>query len=56
MAEGLEKGLEKGRPEGLAEGKKMERFDIARKALQRGLAVADVAALTGLTEDEIRKL
>ena len=56
LAEGLEKGLEKGRPEGLAEGKKMERFDIARKALQRGLAVADVAALTGLTEDEIRKL
>lgn len=54
--EGKAEGLAEGLAQGMEEGKKQERLDIARKALQRGLAVADVAALTGLPEEEIRSL
>jgi hypothetical protein len=40
----------------ITEYKKEERFAIARNALHMGMTIADTSRLTGLTEDEIRKL
>lgn len=56
MAQGMAQGMAEGLAQGMEEGKKQERLEIARKALEKGLAVADVAALTGLPEEEIRSL
>ena len=49
---GLEKGLEKGR----AEGETQASLRIAKKLLSQGMSIPDVAAATGLTEQQIIKL
>jgi len=46
--EGLEEGVQKGREEG--------RSEVARKMLERGVAIGFVAETTGLTEDQIAAL
>jgi predicted transposase/invertase (TIGR01784 family) len=46
--DGLEKGLEKGKTE--------ERIAIARNMLERNMAVTDIAGITGLSFDEIKKI
>jgi predicted transposase/invertase (TIGR01784 family) len=61
LAEGLEKGLEKGRAEGRAEGleKGLEKGRaegiraVARKMKQNGLSDADIAQMTGLSNEEV---
>lgn len=55
-AEGQAEGQAVGRIEGLAEGKKQEQLEIARKAKLKGMNVADIAELTGLTKEEIEVL
>ena len=42
--------------EGRTEGRTEERRDIARNALQMGMAIADISRLTGIDGEEIRKL
>ena len=45
-------GMEEGRAEGRAE----EKNNIARKMLANGLSIEQIALITGLTEQEIKKL
>ena len=45
-----------GEARGKVEGKIEERLVIARNALHMGMTIAQTSALTGLTEDEIRKI
>ena len=48
----LKNSLDTAREEGKIEGK----IEIASKAMKKGLSIADIVDLTGLTEDEIKKL
>ena len=62
--EGLEEGLEKGREAGLSEGlgqgrtegRTAERIAIARRLLERGETVEEVAAVTGLSPHDVAHL
>ena len=49
-------GYAKGLAEGLAEGIKRRKVEIARKMLQRGMAAEEVAELTNLTVQDIKKI
>jgi predicted transposase/invertase (TIGR01784 family) len=53
---GMEKGMEKGVAKGMAKGMEQNRKDTARSALAKGLSVTDVADITGLDEETVRKL
>ncbi len=63
-AEGLEagraEGLEAGRAEGLeagrAEGEKLKQTEIARNMKKMGMDVGTIAAITGMSEEEITKI
>ena len=50
------RGESKGRAKGRAEGRAEERVALARKMKQRGMAVAEIAELTDLTEEELARL
>jgi flagellar biosynthesis/type III secretory pathway protein FliH len=54
--EGLEQGREEGLSEGLDEGRTAERLAIARRLLERGETVEQVAELTGLSPDDVADL
>ena len=54
--EGKEEGLKVGREEGRAEGAKQNSFDIAKRMLEKGIAIETISELTGLTEKEISEL
>jgi predicted transposase/invertase (TIGR01784 family) len=56
LEEGRQQGLEEGRQEGLQEGRQEAKYAIARAMLAKGLDVAVVAELTGLTPEEIAVL
>lgn len=45
----------KGRKEGLAEGKAEGKAEVARAMLSAGMPVGQIAALTGLTEEQIKE-
>ena len=49
-------GYAKGLAEGLAEGIKRRQVEIARKMLQRGMAVDDVAEVMDMTIQEIKEM
>ena len=57
---GLEKGeaigLEKGRKEGLEEGRLEAKLETAKNLKSMNLSIESIAAATGLTEDQVRKL
>ena len=57
IQKGLEQGRAEGRAEGLAEGinegARNKSFEIARNMLKLGLPISDVAAVTGLSEDDL---
>ena len=55
-AEGYAKGFAEGFVEGLAEGIKRRKVEIARKMLQRGMAVDDVAEVMDMTIQEIKEM
>ena len=49
-------GYAKGLAEGLAEGIKRRKVEIARKMLQRGMAVDDVAEVMDMSIQEIKEM
>ena len=50
---GCLEGKEEGRVEGREEGEKCKALDVAFKMKQRGVALEDIMAITGLTKEEI---
>ena len=60
LQEGEARGIEKGRSEGLQEGKAQGEYDkavsIARTLLGRGLSEEDIAQITGLAIEQVRKI
>ena len=55
-AEGHAEGHAEGRAEGIAEGIEFSKVEIARKMLQRGMAVEEVAELMDMKVKEIKKI
>ena len=55
-AEGHAEGHAEGRAEGIAEGIEFSKVEIARKMLQRGMAAEEVAELTNMTVQDIKKI
>ena len=55
-AEGLKQGREEGRVEGRVEGREEGHADVAKAMLKRGMDIKTIAELSGLTEEEIKKL
>jgi len=53
---GIEKGIEKGIDQGIEIGEKKNRSEIARKMMQKGIAIDDVMEITGLSREEIEKV
>ena len=54
--EGLKEGKQEGLKEGEMKGERKGKRQIARALLARDMAVPDIAAITGLSEEEIRKI
>ena len=54
--QGIEEGRTQGREEGRTQGQLLEKIAIAQKLLVGGFAVADVVAITGLSQSDIQKL
>lgn len=54
--EGYAKGFAEGFVEGFAEGIKFSKVEIARKMLQRGMAVEEVAEVMEMTIQEIKEM
>jgi predicted transposase/invertase (TIGR01784 family) len=54
--QGLAEGLTKGETKGLAEGIAKNRQETARKMKELGDSAEKIALVTGLSEEEIRKL
>lgn len=52
----FEEGKAKGRLAGKREGKIEGKIEVALNALKRGFSVKVIAEMTGLSENEIRKL
>lgn len=56
MMKGREEGREEGRKEGRKEGKEEEKRTIARKLVNKGLSIVEIASITGLKQEEIEKI
>ena len=54
-AEGRAEGFSAGEAKGLAEGEVKGKMEVARAMKAKGLGMALIAELTGLSEEEIRK-
>ena len=54
--EGLAEGMELGMKKGMKKGMNQKALDIARKMLSKGMEDATIMEITGLTQEEIRKL
>ena len=52
----LETAEEKGLKKGLEEGKNKRNIEIAKKMLQKGIALENIIEITGLTQEEIEKI
>ena len=55
-AEGIKEGIEQGIKDGEAKGKLEEKMAIAKKLLAQGVKVNIIAAVTGLSQQNIEKL
>ena len=55
-ASGRAEGLAEGLAEGRAEGEKRAKLDMAKQLLQHGLSKEEIATVTGLSIDQLRKL
>ncbi|MEQ8172961.1 MAG: Rpn family recombination-promoting nuclease/putative transposase [Candidatus Eremiobacterota bacterium] len=53
---GLEEGIEKGIEQGKEAGKKEEKIETARKLFKKKFSVEEICEITGLSEDEIKKI
>ena len=56
MRTAREKGLEEGREDGIKEGAKLEKLEIAKNMLKKGIDIQTIEEITGLTKEEIEKL
>lgn len=56
LQEGLQEGLQKGLQQGLQKGENKAKEEIAKKMLKEKLEISLIGKLTGLSEEEIRKL
>jgi hypothetical protein len=56
LQQGLQKGKLEGRYEGLLEGKKEGKLETARKLKQKGMDLAEIAEITGLSPEDLEKL
>ena len=54
--QGRAKGRIEGKAEGREEGKADEKISIAKKMLEKKMSMEDISELTGLTEEEIKKI
>ena len=54
--EAREEGLERGIEEGLERGRHEERLELVRKMLSKGLPLAVVSDVTGLSLEELESL
>ena len=54
--EGLKKGREEGREQGREQGRQEEKIEIAKKMIGMGLDLKSIEKLTGLSEEEIKRL
>ena len=53
---GREEGLKEGREQGRTEGRVEERLAVARRMLEAGVSIDQVATFTGLTVDDLAKM
>jgi predicted transposase/invertase (TIGR01784 family) len=56
MAKGIEQGMAKGIEQGMAKGIEQGKIDVALKMKALGMAIVDIAKVTGLTEEAINSL
>ena len=56
IVKGMEEGIAKGMEKGIAEGEWMKAQTIAGNLKNAGLSIAEIAKVTGLSEDEINSL
>ena len=56
LKEGREQGRKEGREEGRTEGRVEERIAVARRMLEAGVSIDQVAIFTGLTVDDLAKM
>lgn len=56
LVKGMEEGIAKGMEKGIAEGEWMKAQTIAGNLKNAGLSIAEIAKVTGLSEDEINSL
>ena len=56
LEEGRAEGLEQGLEQGLKQGSNKKALKIAKNMLNENMSLSDIARLTGLTEEEIKKL
>jgi predicted transposase/invertase (TIGR01784 family) len=52
----IQTNLIEGRAEGIEKGERSKALSIAQKALQKGMNIADIMDLTGLTREDIEKI
>ena len=53
LEKGIEKGIEKGVEKGIEKGLEEAKRQMAASMLKHGIPIADIASITGMTEDEI---
>jgi predicted transposase/invertase (TIGR01784 family) len=56
LNEGIQKGLQQGLQQGVFEGEKRKALATARKLKQKGMALVEIAEVTGLSIEEVQKL
>ena len=54
--EGKEEGIKEGKKEGIKEGINKGRLQIARKMIEKNIAIDEIMEITGMTREEIEKL
>ena len=56
LRDGIEQGLEQGIEKGIEKGVEQNRKDMLEKLLKTDLSIEEIIAITGFTEEEIKKL
>ncbi|MCX0356171.1 Rpn family recombination-promoting nuclease/putative transposase [Clostridium perfringens] len=56
LQEGVKIGRKEGKEEGLKEGRIEEKINLAKKSITEGLPISLISKLTGLSEEEIKRL
>ena len=54
--DGIQEGIAKGRSEGIAQGSYQTKLETAKKLIDIGFSVENIAKATGLGREEIEKL